>query len=189
MPTKAIQIGSLLVLGGARSGKSRYAQRLAEKSGRCPVLIATAEAGDEEMAARIARHVAERGKGWSAIEEPIALAITLQREAGGDRILVVDCLTLWLSNLVLRDLDTAEATRTLAASVAALGGPVIFVSNEVGEGIVPDNALARRFRDAQGLLNQAMAEACDGVTLVSAGLPLRLKPTNEPGFNFGSTHF
>ncbi len=167
---------SLLVLGGARSGKSRYAQKLAEASGCWPVLIATAEACDAEMAARIARHAADRDARWSVIEEPLELAATLRRETRPDRILVVDCVTLWLSNLFLRALDHVAATQVLAASVAEVEGPIVLVSNEVGCGIVPDNALARAFGDAQGSLNQALAEACEVVVLVTAGIALRLKP-------------
>jgi adenosylcobinamide kinase/adenosylcobinamide-phosphate guanylyltransferase len=186
MQDLAPPIRSLLVLGAARSGKSRYAQKSAEASGRQPVLIATAEARDAEMAARIARHAAERGERWTLVEEPLALAEALRREARKDRILVVDCATLWLSNLLLRGeaLSAADAlpdaAEDLAQGIGRLAGPVIFVSNEVGAGIVPDNALARAFRDAQGRLNQRLAEACDAVVLVSAGLALRLKPAPEP---------
>ncbi|HUB62836.1 MAG TPA: bifunctional adenosylcobinamide kinase/adenosylcobinamide-phosphate guanylyltransferase [Methylocella sp.] len=175
---------SLLVLGGARSGKSRYAQSLAEASGRHPILIATAEAGDSEMAERIARHAAARDARWALVEEPVALAGALRREARADRIVVADCLTLWLGNLLLQETDLAAATRELAQSVARLGGPVIFVSNEVGYGIVPDKPLARAFRDAQGLLNQALAEACEAVVFIAAGLPLCLKPASEAKFQF-----
>ncbi|MEJ0092689.1 MAG: bifunctional adenosylcobinamide kinase/adenosylcobinamide-phosphate guanylyltransferase [Methylocella sp.] len=175
---------NLLVLGGARSGKSSYAQKLAETSGRRPVLIATAQAHDAEMAARIARHAAERGADWGLIEEPLELAPALVREAREDRIIVVDCATLWLSNLLLLEADLAEATDQLARSVARLGGPVIFVSNEVGGGIVPENALARTFRDAQGWLNQALAAACDSVVLITAGIALQLKPLEQPQFRF-----
>jgi adenosylcobinamide kinase/adenosylcobinamide-phosphate guanylyltransferase len=180
MPEPRAAPKSVLVLGGARSGKSRYAQRLAEGSGRCPVLIATAEPGDDEMAARIARHKAERDGRWTTIEEPVALAFALRREARGDRVLVVDCLTLWLGTLLLRGDDLSAETQALAAALEAMESPVILVSNEVGQGIVPDNALARAFRDAQGLLNQALAEVCDNVVLVCAGLPFRLKPASEP---------
>ena len=179
-----IRAKSLLVLGGARSGKSRYAQTLAEASGLRPLLIATAQAHDAEMAERIARHAALRGARWTLVEEPVALAEALRREARKDRIVVVDCATLWLSNLLLQDDDLAAATQDLAQSVAGLAGPVIFVSNEAGCGIVPENALARAFRDAQGLLNQALAEACEAVVLVSAGIALRLKPAREPNFCF-----
>jgi adenosylcobinamide kinase / adenosylcobinamide-phosphate guanylyltransferase len=180
MPSIDIPTKSLLVLGGARSGKSRYAQTLAEGSRRHPVLIATAQAKDEEMEARIARHVAMRGARWTVVEEPIALAAALRQEARADRILLVDCVTLWLSNLLLQDDDLTAATLHLSETVAGLAGPVIFVSNEVGQGIVPENALARAFRDAQGLLNQALAEACDAVVLVNAGLALCLKPSLPP---------
>lgn len=180
----ALQIRSLLVLGGARSGKSRYAQSLAETSGARPVLIATAQAHDAEMTARIARHAAERGSNWTLVEEPLALVSALRREARGDRVIVIDCATLWLSNLLLREANLAQESEELAQSVGGLAGPVIFVSNEVGLGIVPENALARAFRDAQGWLNQALASACDAVVLVTAGLPLQLKPAEEPQFRF-----
>jgi adenosylcobinamide kinase/adenosylcobinamide-phosphate guanylyltransferase len=184
MPNPERPISRLLVLGGARSGKSRYAQKLAEASHLRPVLIATAEAHDAEMALRIARHAALRDARWALVEEPVALAVALRREARKDRILVVDCATLWLSNLILQQADLAGATEQLARSVAQLAGPVIFVSNEVGAGIVPENAVARSFRDAQGLLNQALAEACDAVVLVHAGIALCVKPAPEPNFRF-----
>ncbi|MDQ6704233.1 MAG: bifunctional adenosylcobinamide kinase/adenosylcobinamide-phosphate guanylyltransferase [Pseudomonadota bacterium] len=184
MPNLDGVIRSLLILGGARSGKSRYAQRLAEASRLSPVLIATAQAHDAEMATRIARHAALRDARWTVVEEPVALAVALLREARKDRIVVVDCATLWLSNRLLQDDNLAAATQDLAQSVAGLAGPVIFVSNEAGCGIVPENPLARAFRDAQGLLNQALAEACEAVVLVSAGIALRLKPAREPNFRF-----
>lgn len=184
MPNPKRPIGSLLVLGGARSGKSSYALGLAEASGLRLLLIATAEAHDVEMAGRIARHAALRDARWALVEEPVALAGALRRGAHADRIVVVDCATLWLSNLLLKNDNPVTATLDLAQSVAGLAGPVIFVSNEVGCGIVPENALARAFRDAQGLLNQALAEACDAVVLVNAGIALRLKPAREPNFRF-----
>jgi adenosylcobinamide kinase/adenosylcobinamide-phosphate guanylyltransferase len=175
---------TLLVLGGARSGKSRYAQKLAEGSGLLPVLVATAVAGDTEMAERIARHKAERAAGWRVIEEPLALASVLRKEAGPEKILVVDCATLWLSNLLLQGLDLLHAANDLVAAAVGLEGPVIFVSNEVGQGIVPDNALSRAFRDAQGRLNQSLAAACDRVILMNAGLPLCLKPAPDISVRF-----
>ncbi len=184
MESLEILAKTLLVLGGARSGKSSYAQRLAEASGRHPVLLATAEATDSEMAGRIARHASARDARWALVEESVALTETLLREARKDRIIVVDCLTLWLGKLLLHDADLAAAARDLAQSVPGLEGPVIFVSNEVGGGIVPENPLARTFRDAQGLLNQALAESCDAVVLMAAGLPLCLKPALEPRFSF-----
>jgi adenosylcobinamide kinase/adenosylcobinamide-phosphate guanylyltransferase len=177
-------IRSLLVLGGARSGKSRYAQKLAEASGLKPVLIATAQAHDAEMALRIARHAALRDARWTLAEEPAALAEALRRETRKDRIVVVDCATLWLSNLLLQNDNLDVAAQHLAQGVAALSGPVIFVSNEVGAGIVPENLLSRAFRDAQGLLNQALAEACEAVVLLNAGIALCLKPAPEPNFRF-----
>lgn len=177
------EVRSLLVLGGARSGKSAYAQRLAEASGRAPVYCATATVSDDpEMRARIARHRAERDARWRGVEAPLDLLGTLREEAGPDRVVLVDCLTLWLANLVLGDRDHETEADALVRALPALPGPVIFVSNEVGQGIVPDNALARAFRDAQGRLNRRMAAGCDAAVLVSAGLPLVLKPRAEPGF-------
>jgi adenosylcobinamide kinase/adenosylcobinamide-phosphate guanylyltransferase len=184
MKTTEIPTKSLLVLGAARSGKSRYAQKLAESSGLEPVLIATAEPLDEEMAARIARHKARRSARWTVIEEPAALTETLFCETRKNRIVVADCVTLWLSNLFARGDNVCAATQHLAKSIASLGGPVVFVSNEVGAGIVPENPLARAFRDAQGLLNQQLAQACEAAVLVAAGIALRLKPAPEPEFRF-----
>jgi adenosylcobinamide kinase / adenosylcobinamide-phosphate guanylyltransferase len=169
---------SLLVLGGARSGKSRYALELAENSGKTPVLIATAAAGDDEMAERIAKHRAERKPHWQVIEEEIDLAGALLREARQDHIVVVDCLTLWLTNLMLKGADVEAAGENLVRTLDVLEAPVIFVSNEVGLGIVPENTLARRFRDAQGTLNRELASACEAVVFIAAGLPLRLKPSD-----------
>ena len=175
---------SLLVIGGARSGKSGYAQRVAECSGLEPVYVATAEALDAEMAARIRLHVAGRDARWRTVDAPLALAATLAATASPGTIVLVDCLTLWLSNLMLRGEDIATATDALAASVARLAGPAILVTNEVGAGIVPDTALGRRFRDAQGRLNQAMAAACAAVVQVTAGLPIQLKPRSAPDLRF-----
>lgn len=163
-----------LVLGGARSGKSRFAEDLVAGSGLRPVLIATAEAGDAEMAARIAAHRARRGPGWTTVEEPLELAGALAAVAAGEAALV-DCLTLWLANLMAAGRDVDAARRTLAAALPGLTAPAVLVSNEVGQGIVPDNALARRFRDAAGLLHQDVAAAADRVWFVVAGLPQRLK--------------
>ena len=178
---------SLLVLGGARSGKSAYAQALAERSGRGLTFCATAALlpDDPEMGERIARHRAARDGRWRTVEAPLALADTLAAETEPGRIVLVDCLTLWLTNVVLAGRDPAHETALLAACVPALPGPVIFVSNEVGSGIVPDNALARLFRDAQGRLNQRMAGACDTAVLVAAGLPVLLKPRPEVEIGFG----
>lgn len=162
-----------LVLGGARSGKSRHAERQALESGLRVVYLATAQALDAEMAARIAHHRARRPAGWHSVEEPLQLADALSREAAADGCVLVDCLTLWLSNVLLANRDT-EIGRLLE-TLPALPGRVILVSNEVGWGIVPENALARRFRDEQGRLNQRVAALANRVTLVAAGLPLVLK--------------
>ena len=170
------------VMGGARSGKSAFAQRLVEArvaagKGLQPVFVATAEAWDDEMAARIASHVKDRGDAWRTVEAPYDLADVIAAEAGPGRVLLVDCLTLWLSNRLLRGDDVEPAGKHLVETLAAAVGPVVLVSNEVGWGIVPENALTRRFRDAQGRLNQAVAAACSTVVLVAAGLPLVLKGT------------
>lgn len=179
-----MRTNSLLVLGGARSGKSRYAQALAEASGKRTILIATAQAHDAEMRARIARHAEERSEGWRLIEEPVALAAALSREAAPARIILIDCATLWLSNLMLLGENIDAAAAELARCVAAAAGPTIIVSNEVGEGIVPPTSLGRSFRDAQGLLNQSLARACDAVVEVRAGMPRLLKPASPPSFVF-----
>lgn len=171
------EIHSLLVLGGARSGKSRYAQALAEQSGKKRVLIATAQPGDGEMAARIAAHRAERDAEWRTIEAPLLLSAALREATAPDTIVLVDCLTLWLSNLMFASCDVSNESLRLAETISRLPGPAVFVSNEVGTGIVPDNRLARDFRDAQGRLNQIVAAACNMVVLVAAGLPLTLKPS------------
>lgn len=166
-----------LILGGARSGKSALALRRATESGRAVVWIATAEAGDDEMAARIARHRAERPAHWRTVEEPLHLADALCRAARADFCVVVDCLTLWLTNLLLAEDEAllARETRAVLDILPTLPGQVILVANEVGLGIVPENALARRFRDEAGRLNQAVAAICERVTFVAAGLPLVLK--------------
>jgi adenosylcobinamide kinase/adenosylcobinamide-phosphate guanylyltransferase len=167
-----------LVLGGARSGKSSYAERLAEGAGGSCIYLATAAAGDAEMAERIARHRARRGERWRTHEEPLALAEALATVARPEAAVLVDCLTLWLSNIMLADLDVENKCGNLVAALPRLRGPVIFVANEVGLGIVPDNALARRFRDEAGRLNQAVAAAAQSVVFLAAGLPLVLK---QPG--------
>ena len=167
----------LLVLGGARSGKSSFAQAQAEVSGRELVFVATAHAYDEEMRERIARHAAARDGRWRLVEAPHDLEAALLTEAAPQRCLLVDCMTLWLSNVMLRGDAVAERIENVTRTVAALRGPLILVSNEVGGGIVPDTPLGRRFRDAQGTLNQRLAGVCENVVLVTAGLPLRLKPS------------
>lgn len=170
---------SLLVLGGARSGKSRHAQALAEAvamaDGVRLVFVATAQAFDDEMTDRIALHRADRDDRWQTIEAPVRLAEALTNADAPDAVILVDCLTLWLSNLLLADIPIDREVDALLAAVATLNGRVILVSNEVGSGIVPDNALARRFRDAAGIMHQRLAANLDTVDLVIAGLVQRLK--------------
>lgn len=161
-----------LVIGGARSGKSRLAERLCLASGLPRSYIATAEAWDSEMRARIALHVADRGDGWTTIEAPRDVPAALGQAKG---VVLIDCATLWLTNVILAEDDIAVETASLLAALGAYPGPVVIVSNEVGWGIVPDNALSRTFRDEQGRLNQRLAEVSDLVVGVMAGLPLVLK--------------
>lgn len=164
-----------LILGGARSGKSALAEARARDSGLDVTYVATGAAGDEEMAARIAHHRARRPPHWATVEVPRALASALDAHAAPERCLIVDCLTLWLANLIDDETATKAETEALLAALPALPGRVLLVSNEVGCGIVPINALARRFADEQGRLNQRVAAVCRRVTLVAAGLPLELK--------------
>lgn len=167
-----------LVLGGARSGKSGHAQAEAEAftagSAARLVMVATGQAFDDEMSERIARHRSERGPEWSTVEAPLRLAETLT-DRTADEAVVVDCLTLWLSNLMLAEADLGAAIEGVERALRACPARVWLVSNEVGQGIVPDNALARAFRDEAGRLNQRMARLCDEAVMVVAGLPLRLK--------------
>jgi adenosylcobinamide kinase/adenosylcobinamide-phosphate guanylyltransferase len=162
-----------LVLGGARSGKSRYAEGLIAALPPPWAYVATAEAGDEEMAARIAAHRARRGPSWRTVEAPRDLAAALA--ACASMPVLVDCLTLWLSNLMLADAGIDMEMERLEKSLAGTVAPVVLVANEVGSGIVPDHPLGRRFRDLQGILNQRIAARADRVVLMVAGLPLALK--------------
>ena len=166
-----------LVLGGARSGKSRYAESLIVKLPPPWVYIATAEAGDVEMAARISAHRARRGPDWRTIEAPRDLAGALS--ACDVAPVLVDCLTLWLSNLMLANADIDAETARLEHALATAKAPVVLVANEVGSGIVPEHALGRRFRDLQGVLNQRIAAHADCVTLMVAGLPLTVKSAED----------
>ena len=162
------------MLGGARSGKSHYAEALLAAVPPPRFYVATAEPLDDEMRTRIAEHRARRGTDWRTIEAPRDLAGALASNPAGGAVLV-DCLTLWLSNLMLAGADIDTETARLERVLGATTGPVVLVSNEVGLGIVPDNALARRFRDAQGRLNQRIAARADRVVLMVAGLPLVVK--------------
>jgi len=162
-----------LVLGGARSGKS--ARALALAGGPPRVFVATAEALDGEMRSRIARHQAERGGSWGLVEAPLDLAEAVRENASEGVTLLVDCLTLWLSNLMHHGRDVEAETAALIETLSAAPGRVVVVSNEVGLGLVPETALGRAFRDAQGRLNQRVAAMADHVEFVAAGLPLALK--------------
>ncbi|HXG78425.1 MAG TPA: bifunctional adenosylcobinamide kinase/adenosylcobinamide-phosphate guanylyltransferase [Methyloceanibacter sp.] len=163
-----------LVLGGARSGKSRYAERLIGTLPKPWIYIATAEAKDAEMADRIAAHKARRGPDWRTIEAPNELPEALA-SVPGDAAVMVDCLTLWLSNLMHNSFDVESMTERLENTFAARLGQTVLVSNEVGLGIVPDNELARRFRDAQGKLNQRIAAKAQRVVMMVAGIPVAVK--------------
>jgi adenosylcobinamide kinase/adenosylcobinamide-phosphate guanylyltransferase len=168
-------LATTLVLGGARSGKSVFAEQLVEASGLERVYLATATAEDDEMRSRIAHHRERRGEGWITVEEPLALVDALTREATRGRAVLVDCLTLWLSNLMFSGRDPDVEARRLTRFLGVARYPIIFVSNEVGLGLVPETPLGRNFRDAQGRLNQIIAAAVPDVVFIAAGLPLWLK--------------
>lgn len=168
-------LATTLVLGGARSGKSVFAEKLIGDSGLERVYLATATAGDDEMRTRIACHRTQRGDGWITVEEPLALVDALTREATHGRAVLVDCLTLWLSNLMFAERDTDMEARRLTGFLDVAKHPVVLVSNEIGLGLVPETPLGRKFRDAQGRLNQIVAAAVCDVAFVAAGLPLWLK--------------
>ncbi|EPX76699.1 bifunctional adenosylcobinamide kinase/adenosylcobinamide-phosphate guanylyltransferase [Salipiger mucosus] len=168
---------SIMITGGARSGKSGLAEDMTLSLGRPAIYIATAEAHDPEMADRIARHQARRGAEWQTLAAPLDLAGALRNSDTDDGTpRLVDCLTLWLSNLLLAGEDWEAAADALVAELARQRAPVVFVTNEVGAGIVPENRLARTFRDAAGLVNQQVASACDELWLCVAGHPLKVKP-------------
>lgn len=164
-----------LVLGGARSGKSRYAEDLVKAAPAPWVYLATAQAFDDEMASRIRRHRADRGPGWTTVEEPLDLVGALMRHTAPGTSVLVDCLTLWVSNLMGTGRDVSMACTAFADTLERLKGNVVLVSNEVGMGIVPDNPMAREFRDHVGRLHQMVAARSRRVVLVVAGLPMNVK--------------
>ncbi|WP_404440870.1 bifunctional adenosylcobinamide kinase/adenosylcobinamide-phosphate guanylyltransferase [Stutzerimonas chloritidismutans] len=166
-----------LILGGARSGKSRLAERIAGDSGLPVTYVATSQPLDDEMSERIAHHRARRPREWALIEEPLALAAVLRQHARANHCVLVDCLTLWLTNLLLLDNPTrlAEERGALVECLADLAGRVVLVSNETGLGVVPMGELTRRYVDEAGWLHQALAERCDRVVFTVAGLPIILK--------------
>ncbi|ODT69110.1 MAG: bifunctional adenosylcobinamide kinase/adenosylcobinamide-phosphate guanylyltransferase [Pelagibacterium sp. SCN 63-23] len=165
-----------LILGGARSGKTALSERLALHAGARPAYLATAQALDSEMKLRVSSHQASRGKSFTTIEEPLALSRAIIKAEASHDVILVDCLTLWISNLLMANDDVAVAVGELCATLMEFKrSKVILVSNEVGLGIVPDNAMARTFRDLAGSAHQRLAEVCDDVYFVAAGLPLTLK--------------
>jgi adenosylcobinamide kinase/adenosylcobinamide-phosphate guanylyltransferase len=166
---------TVLVLGGARSGKSRHAEGLAAAHAGARVYVASAEAGDAEMAARIARHREQRGSDWVTVEAPLAVVEAIADHDRADTLIIFDCVTLWVSNLMAAGGDVEAEVGRLADLMPVLAGRLVIVSNEVGLGIVPDNALARAFRDEAGRANQMLAAAADEVVLTTAGLALKLK--------------
>jgi adenosylcobinamide kinase/adenosylcobinamide-phosphate guanylyltransferase len=163
------------ILGGARSGKSRYAETLAAKHKRKPTYVATAEITDEEMRERIEHHRQERGTRWHTVEAPLDLIAVLNEADRAGSFTLIECLTVWINNLIYHQKDVASEVERLQARLDKIKGHVVLVANEVGLGIVPDNALARRFRDEAGRANQAMADAADEVVFIAAGLPMVLK--------------
>ena len=183
-PSPVLDCRIVLVIGGARSGKSRYAQALAEASGRERLFIATAEALDDEMRDRIRRHQEDRRERWRTREEPLELAKVLAGEAAPERVALVDCLTLWLSNLMHAGRSPEREIESLIATLGRLGGPAILVSNEVGLGIAPMTPLGRVFRDWQGRLNSEVAGVADVVVAMTAGLPRLAKPAPAPNLRF-----
>lgn len=166
------------ITGGARSGKSSFAEHLAERAGGHRAYIAAAQAIDPEMVQRIARHRERRGAAWDTFEEPLAVEALLRRLNGRYDVVLFDCVTLWLSNVMARsagDDEVLQRAAALAESLRAFTGTCIVVSNEVGLGIVPDNPVARRFRDLAGLVNQALAQTSDEAYLMTAGIPMKIK--------------
>ena len=166
---------SVLVLGGARSGKSNFAEGLALETGLVRHYVATGRAWDDEMKDRIARHRADRGDSWVTHEEPMALVELLQSLDAPGNVILVDCLTLWVTNLMMEDRSIADESARLATFLELASARIVLVSNEVGLGIVPDNKMAREFRDHAGRLHQSVAKAAREVYFVAAGLPLKMK--------------
>ncbi len=169
-----------LIIGGCRSGKSGHAMNLGEKAlGRQNLFVATGQAHDAEMKARIVRHQRERGDRWQTVEAPVEIVDAIEQQGPGSDVMLIDCLTLWTSNLVMADKDDEAIIiemERLAKVILSPPCPIILVTNEVGTGIVPENALARRYRDLAGWCNQKIAQACDRVIWMVAGIPVTIKP-------------
>lgn len=165
----------ILVLGGARSGKSAFAEELVDRSGLAKAYLATGQVFDDEMKRRVDIHKTRRGPEWELVEEPLDLCGTLSRISSEKKAVLVDCLTLWVTNLMMAERNQAGEAEILVSALKTLPGTIVLVSNEVGQGIVPDNAMARAFRDHAGLLHQKVAATADEVYFVTAGLPQTLK--------------
>ena len=179
-PSESAAIKTILVFGGARSGKSTRAETLVLESGLRPIYVATAGVRDGEMADRVHHHRERRGPEWSLVEEQIDIADVILSKASQQSVVLIDCLTLWLANLTFGDHNIDVETERTCAALKVAPGPVVLVSNELGMGIVPENKLSRDFRDNQGRLNQKIAETVDAVEFVAAGQPIRLKPAATP---------
>lgn len=180
---KADPLGrTMLVIGGTRSGKSAFAEQLCEQSKLDLLYVATSPLfpDDKEMQTRIKHHVERRGQRWQLIEQELELAQTIKNNMCPGRAILIDCLTLWLNNLLYHDRNVSEAIKGLTSVLDQRSGTILFITNEVGQGIVPVDKATRAFRDEQGRLNQAMAGACDQVVSVTAGIPVLLKPGNQP---------
>ena len=164
-----------LVLGGARSGKSRFAEQQVTQTKKERLYLATSQIFDDEMKTRVKKHQTDRGEGWITIEEPLEVSKVLKKETSADRVILLDCLTLWVSNLMMAEQDIKTSFSDLITTLSSLSGDIILVSNEVGQGIVPDNKMARDFRDHAGRLHQDIAAVAAEVYFLTAGLPQRLK--------------
>ena len=164
-----------LLTGAARSGKSALAERIVQESGLAPFYVATGRAWDDEMTERIGRHQDRRGEKWTTVEAPLDLVPALREHCRSDRAVLIDCLTLWVTNLMMDDRDIEREGQLLADTLPTVPGRIVIVTNEVGLGIVPENAMARAFRDHAGCLAQTIAAVADDVLFVAAGLPLKLK--------------
>lgn len=180
MESPIVKCKSILILGGARSGKSKFAEKLVLESSKSPVYLATAQPLDKEMESRIDSHKKRRNSKWQTIEESIGIVDVMAKHSTSENIILVDCLTLWLSNLMQEDSNIGDVSARLISIIPQLPGKVVFVSNEVGMGIVPDNRISRSFRDQSGNLNKKMAEICDVVYFIAASQPILLKPNLQP---------
>jgi adenosylcobinamide kinase/adenosylcobinamide-phosphate guanylyltransferase len=174
-----LEPSSIFVLGGASSGKSIYAEDLVSRLPGAPIYLATAQAFDDEMADKVEVHRRRRGDDWTTVEEPYDLPDAISEHGVTDTVLLVDCLTLWLFNLVSAERDITDQTEALIKAISGVGGRIVLVSNEIGLGLVPDNVVGRRFRNLHGKLNQAVAATADRVVFIAAGLPVTLKGAED----------